>query len=85
MRIATNRKPNYELLCLTQIIIICLFQLHFIFRHKNPLNGSSEEKHAKKSKDRIEEPFKDKRPHLYTLVVNPDNTYQVLVDHKVRL
>ncbi|CAB3374588.1 Hypothetical predicted protein [Cloeon dipterum] len=58
-------------------------KLHFIFRHKNPLNNSFEEKHAKKSKDRIEEPFKDKRPHLYTLVVNPDNSYSVSVDHKI--
>jgi len=63
--------------------LLFLFQLHFIFRHKNPLNGSFEEKHAKKSKERIEEPFKDKKPHLYTLVVNPDNTFQILVDHKV--
>ncbi|XP_059483645.1 calnexin isoform X2 [Neocloeon triangulifer] len=58
-------------------------KLHFIFRHKNPLNGSFEEKHAKKPKERIEEPFKDKRPHLYTLVINPDNSFSVSVDHKV--
>ncbi|KAF4518693.1 hypothetical protein B566_EDAN002729, partial [Ephemera danica] len=58
-------------------------KLHFIFRHKNPLNGSFEEKHGKKPKERVEETFKDKRPHLYTLVVNPDNTFQISVDHKV--
>lgn len=58
-------------------------KLHFIFRHVNPLNGSIEEKHAKKAKDRLEEPFKDKQPHLYRLVVRPDNTYSISVDHKV--
>ncbi|XP_077293782.1 calnexin-like isoform X2 [Arctopsyche grandis] len=57
-------------------------KLHFIFRHKNPKNGTLEEKHCKKPKDRLEEPFKDKRPHLYTLYLQPDNTYTVLLDHK---
>lgn len=58
-------------------------KLHFIFRHKNPINGSIEEKHCRKPKDRLEEPFKDKQPHLYTLIVRPDNTYTIKVDHKV--
>lgn len=58
-------------------------KLHFIFRHLNPINGSIEEKHSKKPKDRLEEPFKDKQPHLYKLVLNPDNTFKVSVDHKV--
>lgn len=58
-------------------------QLHFIFRHVNPVNGSIEEKHAKKPKDRLEEPFKDKQPHLYKLVINPDNTFKIYVDNKL--
>jgi calnexin len=58
-------------------------KLHFIFRHVNPLNGAIEEKHSKKPKDRLEEPFKDKQPHLYKLVINPDNTFKVSVDHRV--
>nr|CAD7573989.1 unnamed protein product [Timema californicum] len=58
-------------------------KLHFIFRHKNPLNGTFTEKHCKKPKERIEEPFKDKLPHLYTLVVRPDNTFTVQLDNKV--
>ncbi|XP_024942816.1 calnexin isoform X2 [Cephus cinctus] len=57
-------------------------KLHFIFRHKNPLNGSIEEKHCKKPKDRLEEVFKDKQPHLYTLTLRPDNTFEVKVDGK---
>ncbi|KAL1130021.1 hypothetical protein AAG570_012964 [Ranatra chinensis] len=56
---------------------------HFIFRHKNPLNGNFEEKHCKKPKDRIDDNFSDRKPHLYTLVVNPDNTFQIFVDHKL--
>lgn len=58
-------------------------KLHFIFRHKNPLNGSISEKHCRKPKERSDEPFKDKLPHLYQLVVNPDNTFQIRVDHRV--
>ncbi|XP_011299968.1 calnexin isoform X2 [Fopius arisanus] len=58
-------------------------KLHFIFRHKNPINGSIEEKHSKKPKERLEDYFKDKVPHLYTLIVRPDNSFQVKVDGKI--
>ncbi|XP_067618849.1 calnexin isoform X2 [Eurosta solidaginis] len=58
-------------------------KLHFIFRHVNPINGSIEEKHCKKPKDRLEEPFKDKLPHLYQLVLRPDNSFEISVDRKV--
>lgn len=34
-------------------------------------------------RERIEEPFKDKHPHLYQLILRPDNTYTIRVDHKV--
>lgn len=34
-------------------------------------------------RERIEEPFTDKKPHLYQLVVRPDNTYTISVDHKI--
>ncbi|XP_028173718.1 calnexin [Ostrinia furnacalis] len=57
-------------------------KLHFIFRHKNPRNGSIEEKHSKKPSQRLEDIYKDKEPHLYTLIVRPDNTFSVLVDEK---
>uniref|UniRef100_A0A336MBZ8 CSON014864 protein n=1 Tax=Culicoides sonorensis TaxID=179676 RepID=A0A336MBZ8_CULSO len=58
-------------------------KLHFIFRHINPINGTVTEKHAKKPKDRLEEPFKDKQPHLYQLVLRPDNTFTIRVDHTI--
>ncbi|CAG9563401.1 unnamed protein product [Danaus chrysippus] len=57
-------------------------KLHFIFRHKNPKNGTIEEKHCKKPTQRLEDIYKDKEPHLYTLIVRPDNTFSVLVDNK---
>uniref|UniRef100_A0A1B6DDQ8 Calnexin n=1 Tax=Clastoptera arizonana TaxID=38151 RepID=A0A1B6DDQ8_9HEMI len=59
------------------------YKLHFIFRHKNPNNGTLSEKHCKKPKERLDEPYTDKAPHLYTLIVRPDNTFQVYLDHKV--
>jgi len=58
-------------------------KLHFIFMHKNPKDGSFSEKHAKKPSTRLDELFKDGRPHLYTLVIQPDNSFEVLVDYKV--
>ncbi|CAK9826783.1 CANX [Anthophora retusa] len=58
-------------------------KLHFIFRHKNPLNGSIEEKHCKKPRERLEDFFKDKQPHLYTLIIRSDNTFEIKVDNKI--
>ncbi|KAM3967988.1 calnexin 99A [Aphomia sociella] len=57
-------------------------KLHFIFRHKNPKNGTIEEKHSKKPTQRLDDIYKDKEPHLYTLIVRPDNTFTILVDNK---
>ncbi|CAG9823071.1 unnamed protein product [Phaedon cochleariae] len=57
-------------------------KLHFIFRHRNPVNGTVEEKHCQKPKERLEEYFSDKLPHLYTLILRPDNTFEVMVDRK---
>jgi len=60
-------------------------KFHFIFRHKNPKTGEIEEKHCKKIEGKgrqvMEEIFKDKRPHLLRLVVRPDNTFEVSIDH----
>ena len=51
-------------------------KVHFIFRHKNPKTGEYEEKHlksppaAKISKTTV----------LYTLIVKPDQTFEILID-----
>ncbi|XP_064549834.1 calnexin [Drosophila montana] len=58
-------------------------KMHFIFRHVNPINGTITEKHCNKPKNRLEEPFKDKLPHLYQLVVRPDNSFEMRLDHKI--
>lgn len=31
----------------------------------------------------MEEPFKDKQPHLYQLSLYPDNTFKIRVDNKI--
>lgn len=31
----------------------------------------------------MEEPFKDKQPHLYQLIIRPDNTFEIRLDHKL--
>jgi len=58
-------------------------KLHFIFRHKNPKTGAFEEKHAKKPSSNLDAFFTDKKTHLYTLVVRPDNNYEIYVDQNL--
>ncbi|KAA1471418.1 Calreticulin-domain-containing protein [Dentipellis sp. KUC8613] len=49
-------------------------KVHFIFRHKNPITGEYEEKHLKLPP----KPSIEKTTNLYTLIVHPNNTYDVL-------
>ena len=69
-----------------KFVILCLsvtfLQLHFIFRHKNPKTGEFEEKHAKKPTGDFSKVFDDGKTHLFTLIVKPDNTFEVQVDKK---
>lgn len=52
-------------------------KVHFIFKHKNPKTGEYEEKHMNSP------PMAkvNKLSSLYTLIVKPDNTFQMLVDN----
>uniref|UniRef100_A0A7N8XIG1 Calmegin n=1 Tax=Mastacembelus armatus TaxID=205130 RepID=A0A7N8XIG1_9TELE len=56
------------------------YKLHLIFRHQNPLNKDMEEKHAKRADVDLKKFYTDKKTHLYTLVLNPDNTYEMFID-----
>lgn len=51
-------------------------QVHFIFRHKNPKTGEYEEKHLK-APPGIRT---TKTTTLYTLIVKPDQSFQILID-----
>ncbi|PPQ79868.1 hypothetical protein CVT25_002924 [Psilocybe cyanescens] len=51
-------------------------KVHFIFRHKSPKTGVTEEKHLKIAPH----PTIEKLTNLYTLIINPDNTYEVLIN-----
>jgi len=53
-------------------------QVHFIFKHKNPKTGEYEEKHLKSP------PMAKitKQTTLYTLIVNPDQSFELRVDGK---
>ncbi|KAF9437775.1 hypothetical protein BGZ76_011161 [Entomortierella beljakovae] len=54
-------------------------KVHFIFRHKNPITGIYEEKHLKNA------PLTKlgKISNLYTLVVEPDQTFEIKINGKV--
>lgn len=53
-------------------------QVHFIFNHKNPKTGEYEEKHFKSAPSaKI-----SKLSTLYTLIVRPDNSFEILIDNK---
>lgn len=54
-------------------------RIHFIVNYKNPITGTVEEKHAKASSD-FKEIFTDGKSHLITLVVDYDNSFEILVD-----
>jgi calnexin len=51
-------------------------KVHFIYRHKNPLTGEWSEHHFKKPPL----PKLTKTSALYTLIVNPDNTFKILIN-----
>lgn len=56
-------------------------KVHFIFRHRNPKTGEWEEKHLKQPPN----PKITKTTALYTLIVNPDQTFEILInDESVR-
>ncbi|XP_068135700.1 calmegin [Hyperolius riggenbachi] len=59
------------------------YKLHFIFRHKNPVIGDYDEKHAKRPDVDLKKYFTDKKTHLYTLILKPDNTFEILIDQTV--
>jgi len=51
-------------------------KVHFIFRHKNPISNTWEEKHLNKTS-----PIKtDSLSHLYTIHITPDNKYNLYID-----
>ncbi|KAJ5679568.1 Calnexin [Penicillium macrosclerotiorum] len=51
-------------------------KVHFIFRHKNPKTGEYEEKHLKTPPVART----NKVTSLYTLIVKPDQTFQILIN-----
>lgn len=56
--------------------------MHFIFNHRNPVSGKHREISAKPVHGLHGSLFADKKSHLVTLVVKPDNTFSVKVDAK---
>ncbi|OHS98903.1 Calreticulin family protein [Tritrichomonas foetus] len=54
-------------------------KVHFVFQHQNPKTGAFEEKHL------INPPKMklDALNHLYTLIVRPDNAFEILIDGKI--
>ncbi|KAL8284036.1 hypothetical protein RQP46_005149 [Phenoliferia psychrophenolica] len=53
-------------------------KVHFIFRHKNPITGEVEEKHLQSPPS----PKITKTSALYTLIVRPDQTYEIKINNE---
>lgn len=53
--------------------------MHLILNHKSPKTGEIEEKHLT-SPPRVKT---DKKTHVYTATIKPDNTFEMMVDGKV--
>lgn len=58
-------------------------KMHFIIRHKNPINGTIIEKHCTKLKvdDNL---YKDQEPHLLKLVIEPNNDFAFYINNEVQ-
>ncbi|KAF9097575.1 hypothetical protein BGX23_008478 [Mortierella sp. AD031] len=51
-------------------------KVHFIFRHKNPITGAYEEKHLQSApRSQL-----NKKTTLYTLIVKPDQTFEIKIN-----
>ncbi|KAK4628765.1 Calnexin [Fulvia fulva] len=53
-------------------------KVHFIFRHKNPVTGEYEEKHMNNAPSAEI----NKLTNLYTLIVKPDQTFELLINNE---
>ncbi|KAG0242657.1 hypothetical protein BGW41_003760 [Actinomortierella wolfii] len=53
-------------------------KVHFIFRHKNPKTGVYEEKHLQAAPAAVVNSFSN----LYTLIVKPDQTYEIKINNE---
>lgn len=56
--------------------------MHFIIRHKNPINGTITEKHCTKLKV-DDSMYKDQEPNLLKLVIEPDNEFAFYINNEV--
>uniref|UniRef100_A0A915CUZ8 Calnexin n=1 Tax=Ditylenchus dipsaci TaxID=166011 RepID=A0A915CUZ8_9BILA len=56
-------------------------QSSFHCKTPEPQDGTISEHHAKQPSRSLAPFFEDKKTHLYTLIVKPDNTFQVLIDN----
>ncbi|CAO3571124.1 unnamed protein product [Mortierella alpina] len=54
-------------------------KVHFIFRHKNPITGKYEEKHLQSAPSARVSSLSS----LYTLIVKPDQTYEIKINNEV--
>ncbi|KAG0251772.1 hypothetical protein BG011_007379 [Mortierella polycephala] len=54
-------------------------KVHFIFRHKNPITGAYEEKHLQTAPMAKVGPLSN----LYTLIVKPDQTFEIKINGEV--
>ncbi|KAF9180334.1 hypothetical protein BGZ51_006054 [Haplosporangium sp. Z 767] len=54
-------------------------KVHFIFRHKNPITGKYEEKHLQAAPMAKVSPLSN----LYTLIVKPDQTFEIKINGEV--
>mmetsp|Transcript_39604 Transcript_39604/g.61787 ORF Transcript_39604/g.61787 Transcript_39604/m.61787 type:complete len:552 (+) Transcript_39604:50-1705(+) len=57
-------------------------KVHFILQHQNPVSKKWEEKHAKTTPGVV---LNDRMTHLYTLIIRPDNSFEILVDLENRV
>ncbi|KAJ8405741.1 hypothetical protein AAFF_G00311780 [Aldrovandia affinis] len=59
------------------------YKVHFIFCDSDPLTGLHHERHARQPDTDLSEYFTDRKPHLYTLRLDPNHSYEIRIDQSL--
>ncbi|KAG7484167.1 hypothetical protein MATL_G00046330 [Megalops atlanticus] len=59
------------------------YKIHFILCDRDPVTGLHQERHVRQPDVDLREYFSDQKPHLYTLRLFPDNSYEILIDQSL--
>ncbi|KAG9340178.1 hypothetical protein JZ751_021903 [Albula glossodonta] len=60
-----------------------IYKVHFIICDIDPLMAVRQERHARQPDVDLTEYFTDRKPHIYTLYLHPDHSYEIFIDQSL--